>query len=65
MAKPFTSLNSLLRLMRKRNISIKKGDEGSKVKNILSRENYYSVINGYIELFLDQAMTSSSLSIAS
>ncbi|WP_127060979.1 Abi family protein [Veillonella sp. 3627] len=60
MSKPFTSLNSLLRLMRKRNISIKKGTEGSKVKNILSRENYYSVINGYKDIFLDQTITESS-----
>ena len=43
MPKPFKSHNSLLKLMRKRNISIAKGSEGSKVKNILSRENYYSV----------------------
>ena len=60
MAKPFKSLNSLLRLMRKRNILIKKGAEGSKVKNILSRENYYSVINGYKDIFLDEAVTKSS-----
>ena len=60
MEKPFKSLNSLLRLMRKRNILIKKGAEGSKVKNILSRENYYSVINGYKDIFLDEAVTKSS-----
>ena len=57
MPKPFKSHNSLLKLMRKRNISIAKGSEGSKVKNILSRENYYSVINGYKDIFLDQAIT--------
>ena len=53
MAKPFKSLNTLLRLMRSRNISIDKEGEGSKVKRILSRENYYSVINGYKDIFLD------------
>lgn len=57
MPKPFTPTNSLLKLMRSRNISIKKGTEGSKVKNILSRENYYSIINGYKDIFLDKAIT--------
>ena len=31
MSKPFKSLDSLLRLMRKRNITIGKGSEGSRV----------------------------------
>ena len=47
MSKPFKSLDSLLRLMRKRNITIEKGTEGSRVKRILARDNYYSIINGY------------------
>ena len=41
MSKPFKSLDSLLRLMRKRNITIEKGAEGSRVKRILARDNYY------------------------
>ncbi len=49
MSKPFKSLDSLLRLMRKRNITIGKGSEGSRVKRILARDNYYAVINGYKE----------------
>ena len=57
MSRPFKTLDSLLRLMRSRNISINKTGEGSKVKKILSRENYYSVINGYKDIFLDQAIT--------
>lgn len=60
MAKPFKSLDSLLRLMRSRNISINKTGEGSKVKKILSRENYYSVINGYKEVFLDKEITATN-----
>ena len=60
MAKPFKSLDSLLRLMRSRNISINKTGEGSKVKKILSRENYYSVINGYKEVFLDKEITAAN-----
>lgn len=51
MSKPFKSLDSLLRLMRKRNITIAKGTEGSRVKRILARDNYYSVINGYKDIF--------------
>lgn len=38
MSKPFKSLDSLLRLMRKRNITIEKGTEGSRVKRILARD---------------------------
>lgn len=53
MSKPFKSLDSLLRLMRKRNITIEKGTEGSRVKRILARDNYYSIINGYKDIFLD------------
>lgn len=51
MSKPFKSLDSLLRLMRKRNITIEKGIEGSRVKRILARDNYYSIINGYKDIF--------------
>ena len=57
MSKPFKSHNSMLRLMRTRNITINKGSEGSKVKNILARENYYSIINGYKDIFLDEEIT--------
>lgn len=60
MSKPFKSLDSLLRLMRKRNITIAKGAEGSRVKRILARDNYYSVINGYKDIFLDNNATLSS-----
>ena len=57
MSKPFKSHNPMLRLMRSRNIMIGKGTEGSKVKNILARENYYSIINGYKDVFLDAEIT--------
>jgi len=43
--------------MRSRNIAIGKGTEGSKVKSILARENYYSIINGYKDIFLDSEIT--------
>lgn len=57
MSKPFKSHNTMLRLMRSRNIAIGKGTEGSKVKSILARENYYSIINGYKDIFLDSEIT--------
>ena len=60
MSKPFKSLDSLLRLMRKRNITIEKGTEGGRVKRILSRDNYYSIINGYKDIFLDNNATVNS-----
>ena len=60
MSKPFKSLDSLLRLMRKRNITIGKGSEGSRVKRILARDNYYAVINGYKDIFLDNNATLNS-----
>ena len=60
MSKPFKSLDSLLRLMRKRNITIEKGTEGSRVKRILARDNYYSIINGYKDIFLDNNATVNS-----
>lgn len=60
MSKPFKSLDSLLHLMRKRNITIEKGTEGSRVKRILARDNYYSIINGYKDIFLDNNATVNS-----
>lgn len=36
---------------------IAKGSQGSRVMRILERENYYNVINGYKELFLDTPAT--------
>ena len=60
MSKPFESLDSLLRLMRKRNITIEKGTESSRVKRILARDNYYSIINGYKDIFLDNNATVNS-----
>lgn len=56
-SKPFTTHNKQLKILRSRNISIGTGNEGSKVKRILSRENYYSIINGYKNIFLDKTQT--------
>lgn len=51
MDKPFKTYDTLIRSLRKRNMSI---NNGSEAKRILERENYYSVINGYKDLFLDR-----------
>lgn len=52
--KPFKTYNSQLKILRDRNITIK---DGSKVKKILKNENYYNIINGYKNIFLDDVMT--------
>lgn len=51
-AKEYKSYNQLLKLLRSRGVCINKGSVGSRVKNILKKENYYNVVNGYKELFL-------------
>lgn len=49
MSKPFKTHNQMLKILRNRGVFIK---NGSKVKRILERENYYCIINGYKDLFL-------------
>lgn len=48
--KPFRTTNQMLKKLRSRNLKI---NDGSKAKRFLERENYYCVINGYKDLFLD------------
>lgn len=48
--KPFNSYNIQIRKLQARGIKIK---SKTKVKKILIEENYYSLINGYKDLFLD------------
>lgn len=47
--KPFKTYRQQLSILRSRGLSI---SNGSKAMRILERENYYSLINGYKELFL-------------
>jgi abi-like protein len=54
MAKPFKSLRTQLKILRKRNVIIR---NGSKAIDILSRENYYCLINGYKRIFIDEPET--------
>lgn len=47
--KPFKSYRQQLNLLRTRNLTIK---DGSKAIEILKRNNYYNLINGYKDIFL-------------
>lgn len=51
--KVFKSHNSQLRILRSRGLIVK-----SSAKKILESENYYNVINGYKDLFLDRTVAS-------
>lgn len=48
----------MLTILREKGMDIKKGSEGSRVIRVLEKENYYNVINGYKELFIDPTVTS-------
>lgn len=54
MSKSFKTHNQMLKILRDKNINI---SNGAKVKRILERENYYCIINGYKDLFLDESTT--------
>ncbi|MCH5349849.1 MAG: Abi family protein [Oscillospiraceae bacterium] len=51
MNKVFSTTNSQLRKLRSRGLIIR---DGSRVKKIIELENYYNLINGYKDLFLDK-----------
>lgn len=50
--KTFKTHNSQLRILRSRGLNVK-----SNAKRALEKENYYNVINGYKDLFLDHSAT--------
>lgn len=52
--KPFKTLRQQLAILRNRNLEIK---NGSKAMRILEKEGYYNIINGYKDIFLDEAAT--------
>lgn len=58
--KIYKTHKSQLNILRSRGMNISKGSEGSKVIRILERENYYSVINGYKEPFIQQNSSTES-----
>lgn len=49
--KPFKTYRQQLKILRDRGLAI---NDGSKAMRILERENYYSLINGYKDLFLNK-----------
>lgn len=51
MDKPFQTYRQQIRILRSRNLEVK----GDRAMKILKRENYYNIINGYKEIFLDPA----------
>lgn len=54
MDKPFKTYNQQLKILRDRNMIIK---DGSKAIKVLKREDYYNIINGYKDIFLDSSAT--------
>ncbi|EOS7773188.1 Abi family protein [Enterococcus hirae] len=50
--KPFKTYNQQLNKLREKGMIIPTGNEASKVKRILERENYYNIVNGYMTPFL-------------
>ena len=59
--KEHKTYRQLLTILRNRGMVIGKGSQGSRVMRILEKENYYNVINGYKNLFLDPASTTTEL----
>lgn len=55
--KVYCTPRKLVKKLRSKGMSIQKGSEGSKVIKILRCENYYNVINGYKDLFVDKNST--------
>ena len=58
--KEYKTYRQLLSILRNRGMVISKGSQGSRVMRILEKENYYNVINGYKDLFLDPTSTPST-----
>lgn len=54
--KIYKTHKSQLKILRSRGMSIAKGSQGSKAMRILERENYYSVINGYKDPFIQHGV---------
>lgn len=51
MGKPFKTYNQQLKILRSRGLGIR---NSSKTLRVLEKENYYCVINGYKDLFIDK-----------
>lgn len=55
--KTYKSYLQQVEILRSRGMIIQKGSQSSRVMRILESENYYNVINGYKELFIDTPAT--------
>lgn len=55
--KEYKTYRQLITILRNRGMVIQKGSQGSRAMEILEQENFYNVINGYKDLFLDPAST--------
>ena len=55
--KEYRTHEQQLKILRSRGMNIAKGSQASKIMRVLERENYYSVINGYKEPFVDPSAT--------
>lgn len=53
--KEYKTYRQLVAKLRSRGMIIGKGSQGSRVMRVLEQENYYNVINGYKELFLERS----------
>lgn len=58
--KTYKSYRQQLNILRSRGMDIGRGSQDSRVMRILESENYYNIINGYKELFLDSKATAAS-----
>lgn len=58
--KTYKSYRQQLQILRARGMIIGNGSQASRVMRILEHENYYNVINGYKELFLDSKATTTT-----
>lgn len=53
MNKPFQTFRQQIKILRSRNLKV----NGSRAIKILKRENYYNIVNGYKEIFLDSSFS--------
>lgn len=56
--KVFKTYRQLIRILRDRGVCIAKGSAGSRAMRILETENYYNIVNGYKDFFLQTRATS-------
>lgn len=56
--KAFKSYRQQIKILRNRGMYIPFGNDASKVIKVLERENYYNVINGYKDIFLERDQVS-------